>query len=540
MEQRQVDSANVIERDLAAAVRPADDVGRPPLVAMKGIIKSFGENQVLRDVDFDVCAGEVHALLGENGAGKSTLMKILMGVYKADAGSITLDGVDIAGASVQDHLAHGIAMIFQELSLMSNLTVAENIMVGREPRGFGFRIAKTRLRREAQAIIDQYGFPLRAGQRVRELGFAQRQMVEVLKAVSRGARVLIMDEPTSSLSLREEEKLFSIMDELKARGMGLIYISHRMAEIFRLANRLSIVKDGKLIGPLDPASTSIQAVSQMMSKTKQAATDAPLTEAVAAPHEQGVARALDVRGLSTARKLQDVSFSVGRGEIVGVAGLVGSGRSTLAKALFGLLPDAKGELAVAGKPLKLGDPARSVKAGLAFVPEDRRLEGLVLDHSLTANIALPNLDNMLSGGILPIVSRSRIGKLYAKFHERLGIVARRPGQRAGELSGGNQQKIVFAKWLATEPSVLILDEPTNGVDVNAKADMRAVIRAAAQAGVGVLLISSELDELTAAADRIVAIVDGRITRELEGVKDEAALRASLQADLAGAKKDQAA
>ena len=540
MEQRQVDSANVIERDLAAAVRPADDVGRPPLVAMKGIIKSFGENQVLRDVDFDVRAGEVHALLGENGAGKSTLMKILMGVYKADAGSITLDGVDIAGASVQDHLAHGIAMIFQELSLMSNLTVAENIMVGREPRGFGFRIAKTRLRREAQAIIDQYGFPLRAGQRVRELGFAQRQMVEVLKAVSRGARVLIMDEPTSSLSLREEEKLFSIMDELKARGMGLIYISHRMAEIFRLANRLSIVKDGKLIGPLDPASTSIQAVSQMMSKTKQAATDAPLTQAVAAPHEQGVARALDVRGLSTARKLQDVSFSVGRGEIVGVAGLVGSGRSTLAKALFGLLPDAKGELAVAGKPLKLGDPARSVKAGLAFVPEDRRLEGLVLDHSLTANIALPNLDNLLSGGILPIVSRSRIGKLYAKFHERLGIVARRPGQRAGELSGGNQQKIVFAKWLATEPSVLILDEPTNGVDVNAKADMRAVIRAAAQAGVGVLLISSELDELTAAADRILAIVDGRITRELKGVKDEAALRASLQADLAGAKKDRAA
>ena len=540
MEQRQVNSVDVLERDLVAALRPADDVGRPPLVAMKGIIKSFGENQVLRDVDFDVRAGEVHALLGENGAGKSTLMKILMGVYKADAGSITLDGVDIAGTSVQDHLAHGIAMIFQELSLMSNLTVAENIMVGREPRGFGFRIAKTRLRREAQAIIDQYGFPLRAGQRVRELGFAQRQMVEVLKAVSRGARVLIMDEPTSSLSLREEEKLFSIMDELKARGMGLIYISHRMAEIFRLANRLSIVKDGKLIGPLDPASTSIQAVSQMMSKTKQAATDAPLTEAVAAPHEQGVARALDVRGLSTARKLQDVSFSVGRGEIVGVAGLVGSGRSTLAKALFGLLPDAKGELAVAGKPLKLGDPARSVKAGLAFVPEDRRLEGLVLDHSLTANIALPNLDNLLSGGILPIVSRSRIGKLYAKFHERLGIVARRPGQRAGELSGGNQQKIVFAKWLATEPSVLILDEPTNGVDVNAKADMRAVIRAAAQAGVGVLLISSELDELTAAADRILAIVDGRITRELEGVKDEAALRASLQADLAGAKKDRAA
>ena len=538
--EQQVNSVSILESDLAAFAGLGDGAGRPSIVAMKGITKSFGENQVLRDVDFDVRAGEVHALLGENGAGKSTLMKILMGVYKADAGAITLDGVDIAGKSVQDHLAHGIAMIFQELSLMSNLTVGENIMVGREPRTFGFRIAKSKLRRDAQTIIDHYGFPLRASQRVRELGFAQRQMVEVLKAVSRGARVLIMDEPTSSLSLREEEKLFSIMDELKARGMGLIYISHRMAEIFRLANRLSIVKDGKLIGPLDPGSTSIQAVSQMMSKTKQAATDAPLTEAVAAPHERGFERALDVKGLSTARKLQGLSFSVGRGEIVGVAGLVGSGRSTLAKALFGLLPDAKGRVAVAGKPLRLGDPARAVKAGLACVPEDRRLEGLVLDHSLTANIALPSLDRLLSRVGLPIVSRSRIAKLYEMFHERLGIAARRPGQRAGELSGGNQQKVVFAKWLATEPSVLILDEPTNGVDVNAKADMRTVIRAAAQAGVGVLLISSELDELTAAADRILSIVDGRITRELKGVQDEAALRASLQADLAGAKKDRAA
>ena len=539
MNHQMTHSAESLERGLVAA-QTEDQSSPPPLVAMKGIIKSFGENQVLRDVDFDVRPGEVHALLGENGAGKSTLMKILMGVDKADAGTVTLDGADIAGTSVEDHLAHGIAMIFQELSLMSNLTVAENIMVGREPRGFGFRIDTATLRRDAQAIIDQYGFPLRAGQKVRDLGFAQRQMIEVLKAVSRGARVLIMDEPTSSLSLREEEKLFAIMDELKARGMGLIYISHRMAEIFRLANRLSIVKDGKVIGPLDPAATSIEAVSQMMSKTKQAATDAPLTEAVAPPHEQGTAQALEVRGLSTKTKLRDVSFTVGRGEIVGIAGLVGSGRSTLAKALFGLLPDVKGEVMLAGKRLRLGDPARSVKAGLAFVPEDRRLEGLVLGHSLAANIALPNLENLLSRSPLPMVSRSRIGRLYRQFHDRLGIVARRPSQRAGELSGGNQQKIVFAKWLATEPSVLILDEPTNGVDVNAKADMRAVIKAAAQAGVGVLLISSELDELTAAADRILAIVDGRITRELKGVKDEAALRASLQADLAGAKKDRAA
>jgi ribose transport system ATP-binding protein len=507
---------------------------------MRGISKSFGENRVLRDVDFDVASGEVHALLGENGAGKSTLMKILMGVYAPDSGSITLDGVNIVGTSVQDHRAHGIAMIFQELSLMPNLTVGENIMLGREPRSPGWRINGHKLRREAQEIIDHYGFPLRAGQFVRDLGFAQRQMIEVLKAISQGARVLVMDEPTSSLSLREEERLFSIMDELKARGMGLIYISHRMAEIFRVANRLSIVKDGKVIGPLLPASTSIREVSELMSKARTAPVTASLAEAVPPAHGAGSGIALEVRGLSTSGKLRDISFTVDRGEIVGLAGLVGSGRSTLAKALFGLLPDVTGQVLVDGKPLRLGDPARAVRSGLAFVPEDRRLEGLVLDHSLAANVALPNLSQLMQRFGLPYVSDRKITRLYENYHERLGIVARRPTQRAGELSGGNQQKIVFAKWLATEPSLLILDEPTNGVDVNAKADMRALMRALAASGVGVLLISSELDELTAAANRILTLVNGQITRELHQARDEAELRASLQSDLAAARKEQEA
>jgi len=500
------------------------------LVSMRGISKSFGENRVLRDVDFDVARGEVHALLGENGAGKSTLMKILMGVYRADSGSITLEGADIAGESVQDHLAHGIAMIFQELSLMPNLSVAENIMIGREPRGIGWRIDDRRLRRDAQQVIDHYGFPLRAAQRVRELGFAQRQMVEVLKAVSQGARVLVMDEPTSSLSLREEERLFAMVDELKARGIGLIYISHRMTEIFRLANRLSIVKDGRLIGPLDPAATSIREVSGLMSKSGVGPGAATGGQRSAPAADRPAA--LTVELLSTRSKLRDVSFSVGAGEIVGLAGLVGSGRSTLAKALFGLVSDAHGMVGVAGKPLRLGDPARAVAAGIAFVPEDRRLEGLVLDHSLSANVALPSLSLLLSRSGLPVVSDRRIRGLYEEYRERLGIVARRPGQRAGELSGGNQQKIVFAKWLATKPRLLILDEPTNGVDVNAKADMRALMRDVAASGVGVLLISSELDELAGSAHRILCLVDGRITRELRDARDEAALRAILQSDIA--------
>ena len=507
------------------------------LVSMRGITKSFGPFQVLRGIDFDVRAGEVHALLGENGAGKSTLMKVLMGVHEPDAGTVTLAGQDLAKASVEDRMGHGIAMIFQELSLLPNMSVADNIMVGREPRRLGWRIDGRALRRDAQAIIDRYGFPLRAGQLVRDLGFAQRQMVEILKAVSRGAKVLILDEPTSSLSLREEETLFALMDDLKGKGMGLVYISHRMAEIFRLANRLSIVKDGVLIGPLDPRETSIADVSALMSKAKPAAREASVPGRAA--RRDASAIVLDVEDLRTARKLDGLSFTVGRGEIVGVAGLVGSGRSTLAKALFGLLPDARGRVSVDGRSLELGRTGAAIAAGLAFVPEDRRLEGLAVNQTLADNIAVPNLPRMRAGR-LPIVSNGRIRRVFATYQERLGIVARRPTQLASELSGGNQQKVVFAKWLASNPKLLILDEPTNGVDVNAKADMRAIIRAAADAGMGVLLVSSELDELTAAADRILTLVDGRITRELRDIRDEGELRAILQTDLAKAMGERAA
>jgi ribose transport system ATP-binding protein len=511
---------------------------------MRGISKAFGPNQVLREVDFDVRAGEVHALLGENGAGKSTLMKVLMGVHKADSGAVTLGGRNIVGDTVKDNLSHGIAMIFQELSLLPNLTVGDNILIGREPRRAGWTVDRRSLRREAQAIIDQYRFPLRAAQLVRELGFAQRQMVEILKAVSRGARVLVLDEPTSSLSLREEEKLFAIVDDLKTSGIGLVYISHRMAEIFRLADRLSIVKDGRIIGPLDPSATSIRQVSELMSKSKVAGEVGGHSAAVAAPavvrRGPGDETALSVEDLRTEHKLRGLSFALRRGEILGVAGLVGSGRSTLAKSLFGLLPDAAGRVAVAGKPLTLGDSRKAMQAGLGFVPEDRRLEGLVLNSTLASNIALPTLRRLTRNYGLPVVSDRRIRRLFDEYSAKLGIVGRGPRQLGSELSGGNQQKIVFAKWLATNPRVLILDEPTNGVDVNAKADMRAIIRAVADSGVAVLFISSELDELTAAADRNLMLVDGRITRELVDVRDEAQLRGILQADLAAVKQERSA
>jgi ribose transport system ATP-binding protein len=505
-------------------------VAGAPLVSMQGIVKSFGENRVLRGISFEVHAGEVHALLGENGAGKSTLMKVLMGVHTADAGRIALDGADISGGSVQEHLAQGIAMIFQELSLLPNLTVAQNLLLGREPRQAGWRIDGRALRAEAEALIERYDFGLRAADRVRDLGFAQRQMVEVLKAVSRGARVLIMDEPTSSLSLREEQQLFGIIESLQARGMGIVYISHRMAEVFRVANRISIVKDGQLIGPLDPKDSSPRAIAGLMSKTAPGELAARRAPGMAPERAKPVLR---VEGLRTRRKLGGLGFEVARGEVLGIAGLVGSGRSTLAKALFGLLPDAAGTVTVDGKPLKLGDPSAAIAAGLGFVPEDRRHEGLVLGLSLARNVALPGYAGLRGTGR---VSGARSDALFAKFRAQLNIVCRQPSQPAAELSGGNQQKVVFAKWLATQPRLLILDEPTNGVDVNAKADMRAAMRSAAEQGVGVLLISSELDELAAAADRVLLLVDGRITREVTQIGDEAELRALLQADLAASRQ----
>jgi len=498
-----------------------------PLVRMADIRKRFGENHVLRGVSFDVRAGEVHALLGENGAGKSTLMKVLMGVHEADSGRIELDGQDIAGRSVRELLAQGIAMIFQELSLLPNLTVGQNLLLGREPRLAGWRIDARALRRDAQALIDRHGFDLRADAPVRELGFAQRQMVEVLKAVSRGARVLIMDEPTSSLSLREETQLFAIIEGLQARGMGLVYISHRMAEVFRVADRISIVKDGLLIGPLDSASTTPRELAQLMSKST--AGELAGKRAPAADARQRAEPVLRVRGLRTARKLAGLDFEVGPGEVVGVAGLVGAGRSTLAKALFGLLPDAAGAVEVDGRPVRAGDVPAAIAAGIGFVPEDRRHEGLMPGLSLADNLALPGYASRHGAGI---ASRGRADALFARYRDMLHIACRRGAQPASELSGGNQQKVVFGKWLATAPRLLILDEPTNGVDVNAKAEMRAAIRAVAAQGVGVLLISSELDELTAAADRVLLMVDGRISRSLTEVGAESELRALLQADMA--------
>jgi ABC-type sugar transport system ATPase subunit len=516
---------------LSSSVRNAPRVA----VSMERIEKSFGENQVLIDVNFVVNAGETHALLGENGAGKSTLMKVLIGVYAADGGRIVLDGEDVTALSLRERLDRGIAMIFQELSVLPNRTVAENLFILREPHAFGWRVDARRMIADAQSLIDRYGFGLRASARVGDLGFAQRQMVEILKALSRGAKLLVMDEPTSSLTVREEETLFATVDQLKASGIGIVYISHRMADVLRLSDRISIAKDGRLIGPLLPSETSIAHIASLMSRSPESQGKLPSTERVLIKRSATVRAgppALLVSGLGTARKLSDIAFDIEAGEIVGLAGLVGSGRSTLAKAIFGLVPDATGAISVAGQTVQTANVSSAVAAKVGFVPEDRRLEGLVANRSLAENFALTNLTGLSHARGFGPMATQKIASLFARYRSDLSLLCRGPSQTAQELSGGNQQKVVFAKWLATNPKLLILDEPTSGVDINAKRDMRQLIKQMAAQGVGVLLISSELEELIELCDRTLVMAEGRITRSLERVDDETSLRALLQTDAA--------
>ncbi|MEX6508663.1 sugar ABC transporter ATP-binding protein [Jiella sp. M17.18] len=508
--------------------RPVVAANAPPLVEMCNIGKRFGENEVLRGVGFDVRPGEVHALLGGNGAGKSTLMKILMGVHRADSGQIRVDGEEVAPAGVRGSLSRGVAMIFQELSLLPNLTVAENIFFGREPLRAGFRIDRRAVRAKARDLLAEYGFTIPVDARVESLPFAQRQVVEIVRAASFGARVLIMDEPTSALTAREEEKLFELIEDLTRRGNGIVYISHRMGEIMRIADRITILRDGLSGAPIPIADARIDDISAQLSSTSRALPEAdqPLGQKRAIDSAQPPV--LRLQNVTTARTLKDIDLSVMQGEIVGIAGLVGSGRSTLCKAIAGLVPDVHGTIELGGTRIRPGRPHAVLGKGLGFVPEDRRLEGLVIDHALEANVALPNLRHASTGGPLGMVWHSRVRELFTRGTEGLALVARGPSQPAAQLSGGNQQKVVVAKWLASRPRLLILDEPTAGVDIRAKADMGAALRKAVREdGLSILLINSELDELVSLCDRILLLERGRIVGTAPDGVDPAQLQALL-------------
>ena len=509
-------------------LQPVDN-SNETVASMNNITKCFGDNTVLNSVDFAVRPGEVHALLGGNGAGKSTLMKILMGVHKPDSGTIQVNGSDITGGSIQDHMDAGIAMIYQELSLMPNLTVSGNIWFGYEITKKGWRIDNLALRKKTDKLFKQYGFSIPSDAKVESLPFSQRQVIEIAKAVSKGARVLIMDEPTSSLTVREEDKLFSIIDDLKRQSIGIVYITHRLSEIFKIADRITILRDGNAIGPLNTKETDLGEVTKTLVGPNSKRINTQNITKTQNDRFSNKPVVLEVKELSTKRKFNNISLNVKSGEIVGIAGLVGSGRSTLAKAIAGLLPDTTGTVKIDSKDVSLFSTKALFQAGLGFVPEDRHIEGLITMHSIGDNIALPNLGQTITKGRFLTVSSKRIVKLYEHWKKNLSINAKGVKQPSGELSGGNQQKVVFSKWLASDLRIIILDEPTSGVDVGAKHDFREAIRGLTKNDVGVLLFNSELEELLAISDRIMIMAEGQIESPEEIITSVEDLQRVMQA-----------
>ena len=471
------------------------------IIRMEGIGKSFGGIRALDQVDFSLMEGEVHALLGENGAGKSTLMKCLAGIDHADRGKIFFEGKPVRIARVRDSLALGIAFIQQELVLADQLTVAENIFMGREPLTRLGLIDRSRLFADAYRLLNELdaGFDvhLAAGM----LSTAQKQMVEIAKAMSVNARVVIMDEPTAALTKREVDKLFLLIQRLKAKGISIVYISHRMEEIFQVSDRITVLRDGRRIGTALTPSVDEDGLIRMM-------VGHSLSDYFASRNHQAGNVILEVRSLTREdAKAVDCSFSLRQGEIIGFAGLVGAGRTELMQMLFGVYPQKSGAIVLDGRPVRIRAPADAMRCGIALVPEDRKSQGLVLQHSVRFNLTLSVLDRFIR---LARVDRGAEERIAGEYVNRLSIKISSPAQKAVNLSGGNQQKVVLAKWLAARPRILILDEPTRGIDVGAKAEIYALMEELVRSGVSIIMVSSELPELLGMSDRIYVMHEGHI------------------------------
>jgi ribose transport system ATP-binding protein len=480
-----------------------------PLIEAHGITKSFPGVRALENVELRLDRGEVLCVVGENGAGKSTLMKILGGVYATDAGEIQIDGRPVEIGSVERAQKLGITLIHQELNLAGSLDVAGNLFLGREPRlGGPLKLIDRRIYRDAQAIIERLGLDCSPHTLVSQLSIGQQQLVEIGRSLSLASRVLIMDEPTSSLTQRETERLFEVIRDLKRDGVSILYISHRLAEVREVADRVTVLRDGRNAGELAREEISHDAIVRLMvgRELKQffhrpaAATPAPST----APQPP----ALEVQGFKlTQAQRQPTDFEIRRGEIVGMAGLMGAGRTELAEALFGVRPMAAGQVAIDGRPVRIRSPRDAIAAGIFLIPEDRRHQGLILEQNIRQNISLASLDRL---NVLGLVARRRERELAERMRERLNIRTSDVEKLAGLLSGGNQQKIVIAKWLARSPRLLMLDEPTRGIDVGAKAEIYALMRELAAAGVGVLMISSDLEEILGVSDRALVMHQGEL------------------------------
>jgi ribose transport system ATP-binding protein len=479
------------------------------VLRMEGISKAFPGVQALQDVSFEVAAGEVVALVGENGAGKSTLMKILAGAYRKDAGRIFLHGQEVDVESPHHAQQSGIAIIYQEFNLTPNQSAAANIFIAREPRRLGlgrFLVDRRRMEREAQEYLDMVGARLPATTLVRNLPVAQRQMVEVAKALAVKARIIVMDEPTSALGEDEVETLFEIVGTLKGQGMAIVFITHRLDEVFRVADRVVVLRDGRRVGNMSISEATPDKVINLMVGRE-------LTDMFHKEVAQIGAPLLEVRGLTRHGVVEDVSFTLRRGEILGFAGLVGAGRTETVRLLFGADPKDAGEVYVDGKAVEIRSPADAVKAGIGLVPEDRTNQGLVLRLPVLENIVLPTLDRY--AGVGAWVDRRALRSTAQDYVDKLSIRTPSLEQKAMFLSGGNQQKTVVAKWLASQLQVLIMDEPTRGIDVGAKAEVHALMSQLAQAGMGIIMISSELPEILGMSDRVLVMAEGHVMAVLE-------------------------
>jgi ABC-type sugar transport system ATPase subunit len=474
------------------------------VLELDGISKAFPGVQALEDVGFDVRPGEVHALLGENGAGKSTLIKIVSGAYRPDAGTIRLEGREVRFASPLEAQRAGIATVYQELLLFPELSVAENIFAGHAPHGrWGGLDWRTMRARAAEILASLDIHELDVSRPVGTLSVADRQRVEIAKALSRSARVLILDEPTAALGEADVERLFELVRRLRERGVGIVYISHRMVEIFELADRVTVLRDGRFVGTRDVAATTEgELVAMMVGRTIE--NFFPKT-----PAEIG-APILELRDVSCPPLVRDASLTLHAGEILGIAGLVGSGRTELAQTVFGVTPPAAGEILLDGRPVTIGSPGKARALGIAYVPEDRGQQGLIRPMRLRENVSLAVLRRISHASF---IDRRAEGALAEDAIQRFGIRATGPEQVVGELSGGNQQKVVLGKWLATKPRVLIMDEPTRGIDVGAKAEIHGLMSALAGQGLGVLMISSELPEVLGMSDRVLVMREGRLVAE---------------------------
>lgn len=491
--------------DFEAAAPPPVTAEGVPLFELRGISKTFPGVKALDDVSFALWPGQVHMLLGENGAGKSSLMKVLCGAYQADAGEYFHKGEKVEIRSPADARKLGIAVIFQEFSLVPYLDVAQNIFLGREfPSRIPGLVDRRRLYREAQAVLDLIGLDVDPRTKVHTLGVAQQQMVEIGKALSQDARILVMDEPTAALSDRETERLFEVMRQLQAKGVAIVYISHRMAEVFALGDRITVLRDGKLVGRARPGETTPDALVRMM-----------VGRTVDMSYPRNFAQqpgeiVLEVKGLCAKNGIRDIDLTVRAGEIVGLCGLVGSGRTEVARAVFGADEVTAGEISIFGKARR-GGPDAAVFAGVGLIPESRKIEGLALIRTVADNLAVAALPKLFPNGMF---SPRRAQRSAEELIKRLRIATPSPNQSVALLSGGNQQKVVIGKWLAAGTRLFIFDEPTRGIDVGAKSEIFALIDQLVADGAAVLMISSEQAEIVHVCDRAYVMRDKRLVGEL--------------------------